>query len=105
MWALEHWIADWRNETGRMPGDPRSGDRGEYWAAAGMLRNRGMARGDQRLVARVEGPRGVKAHAQISAGPIGVLVHWPGGTGTAGMVKEGEAVRARLVAIEELRGR
>lgn len=80
-WAIERWVADWGNQTGRMPGEPRESNGRVYWPSAGMLRTEAMLEGDRSKVLDVE------VRGTVSIGGAHRLVHWPGGPGTEHAVR------------------
>lgn len=93
LFVIERWVADWHNETGRMPGEPRGG----VWPSAGPMRNRAMLTGDVGLVERVE-------CTIPSAGTADALVYWPGGRGTKDCREQAARLGVRwVVPIEDLK--
>jgi hypothetical protein len=102
-WATRRWVADWGNETGKIPGEPRKGPRGHYWPAAGHARNRGMLSGDPSAVLRVEpvGP-GLDTAGQERGKRADLLVAWPGGKGTADCVDQARRSWIQVTTIEDL---
>jgi hypothetical protein len=96
-WAVERWVADWHNETGRMVGEPKEHRGRRYWPSAGPARTEAMLDGDRSRVLRVDA-RGI-----VSVGGSERLVAWPGGPGTDGAKRAAVKRLLDVVSIADLR--
>lgn len=95
-WTIERWVADWENQTARMPGEPSIYKGRPFWPSAGPVRSAAMLDGDGGLVLDVEaeGRRPI-----ASVGSASRLVHWPGNAGTDAAVR---AAGKRLIDCEPI---